>query len=139
MRPPKGTAALAEGSFGRARGIHFPFVRGRLFVVANDPETDPVGEDPAIDSLEQRIAKARADESKRTEESRLLGQVNSSAMSVASTMVGYPLGGIIIGYFLDRVVFGTLPWLTIIFMFLAFVGACIHVVRMNSNKGGSAE
>lgn len=106
--------------------------------MANDPETEPVGEDPAIDSLEQRIARAKAEETRRTEKKELLGQVNASAMTVASTMVGYPLGGIIIGYFLDRVVFDTLPWLTIIFMFLAFVGACIHVVRMNRDKGDSA-
>ena len=101
--------------------------------MANDPETEPVGEDPAIDSLEQRIARARADEAKRTEDKALIGQVQSSAMQVASTMVGYPLGGIIIGYFLDQV-FDTLPWLTITMMFLAFIGACIHVIRMNSGS-----
>lgn len=105
--------------------------------MANDPETEPVGEDPAIDSLEERIAKARAEESRRTEDKQLLGQVNASAMSVASTMVGYPLGGIVVGYFLDRV-FDTLPWITITLMFLAFIGACIHVVRMNRG-GDSAE
>lgn len=106
--------------------------------MANDPETEPVGEDPAIDSLEERIARARADEAKRTEHKELLGQVNASAMSVASTMVGYPLGGIVVGYFLDQL-FDTLPWLTITLMFLAFIGACIHVVRMNRDSGDSAE
>jgi len=102
--------------------------------VANDPETEPVGEDPAVDSLEQRIARARAEEAKRTgHDKQLMGQVQGSAMKIASTMVGYPLGGIVIGYVLDQL-FGTLPWLTIILMFLAFIGACVHVVRM-SNDG----
>ncbi|MFN2100410.1 AtpZ/AtpI family protein [Altererythrobacter sp. MF3-039] len=107
--------------------------------MANDPDTSQVDEDPAIDSLEARIAKARAEEDRRTgKDKELMGQVHASAMSVASTMVGYPLGGIIIGWFLDQL-FGTLPWLTITMMFLAFIGACIHVVRMNSNKSADAE
>jgi ATP synthase protein I len=107
--------------------------------VANDPENAPIKEDPAIDSLEDRIARARADEDRRTgKDKELMGQAQTSAMTVASTMVGYPLGGIIIGWFLDQL-FDTLPWLTIIMMFLAFVGACIHVVRMNSNKTDNPE
>ena len=104
--------------------------------MANDPETEPLGEDPAVDSLEQRIAKARAEEAKRTEQKVLMGQVQGGAMKIASTMVGYPLGGIVIGYFLDRV-FGTLPWITIVLMFLAFIGACIHVIRMSNDSDGT--
>ena len=107
--------------------------------MANEHDTAKVDEDPAIDSLEARIAKAKAEEDRRTGKDReLMGQVHSSAVSVASTMVGYPLGGIIIGWFLDQL-FGTLPWLTITMMFLAFIGACIHVVRMNTDKTADAD
>lgn len=107
--------------------------------MANDPDTSQVGEDPAIDSLEERIAKAKADEDRRTgKDKELMGQVQSSAMSVASTMVGYPLGGIIVGWFLDQA-FDTTPWLTITLMFLAFIGACIHIVRMNKDTSADAE
>ena len=88
--------------------------------MANDPDNAPIGEDPQIDSLEQRIAAAR-----KTEDARM-----------ASTMVGYPLGGIIIGFGLDRFVFGTTPWITIGLMFLAFIGACVQVVRDNNNRAG---
>jgi ATP synthase protein I len=100
--------------------------------VADDPENAPIGQDPQLDSLESRIASARKAEDKRlgTEHSPTAAQVKGAGMQIASTMVGYPLGGIIVGFALDKL-FGTLPWLTIVLMFLAFFGACFHVVRAN--------
>jgi ATP synthase protein I len=105
--------------------------------VANDPDNAPIGEDPKIDSLEERIAAARKTEDARmAKEHAPMRDVRSAAWQVASTMVGYPLGGIIIGFGLDRFVFGTTPWITIGLMFLAFIGACIQVVRDNNNRAG---
>jgi ATP synthase protein I len=102
--------------------------------VANDPENDAVGEDPAIDSLESRIAAARKTEDERQAKTRApMGDGRSAAIQIASTMVGYPLGGIVVGVLLDNV-FDTLPWITIGLMFLAFAGACLHVVRLNKNR-----
>jgi F0F1-type ATP synthase assembly protein I len=54
-------------------------------------------------------------------------------MQVISTMVGYPLGGIIIGFMLDKL-FGTAPWIMLGLMFAAFAGSCLHVVQMNKNR-----
>jgi F0F1-type ATP synthase assembly protein I len=90
-----------------------------------------VSEDPAIDSLEDRIAAARAAEDKRTgrdKQPEIDGR--NRGMQIASTMVGYPLGGIVIGWFLDSL-FDTRPWIMIGLMFLAFFGACLQVVRLN--------
>jgi F0F1-type ATP synthase assembly protein I len=114
---------------------HFnPLERGSAFVVANDPENEPVGEDPQIDSLHDRIAKARSDESERLARDHAPMRSGSSiGIQIASTMVGYPLGGIIIGLVLDNAL-DTLPWITIGLMFAAFAGACMHVVRMNKNR-----
>lgn len=100
--------------------------------MADDRNDAPaVREDPAIYSLEGRIAAARVAEDKR------LGKTDAPAadgrnkgMQIASTMVGYPLGGIVIGWVLDSV-FGTRPWIMIGLMFLAFFGACLQVVRFN--------
>ena len=39
----------------------------------------------------------------------------------------------LVGLFLDNWL-GTLPWITIALMFLAFAGACIHVIRMNKDQ-----
>lgn len=102
--------------------------------MANDPENAPIGEDPKLDSLENRISSARKAEDERiAKEHAPYRDGRSAAIQIASTMVGYPLGGILIGLVLDNVL-GTLPWLTILLMFLAFAGACLHVVRMNKNR-----
>jgi ATP synthase protein I len=84
--------------------------------------------DPSLDSLDQRIARAREVEQERTG----AGQADKMAVaygakSVATTMVGYPLGGIVIGFGLDQL-FGTMPWCTIGLMFAAFIAACFQVM-----------
>ena len=101
--------------------------------MANTPDST-LKEDPAIDSLDDRIAAARA-----TEEARLAQQIlpmagqTAPASQVISTMVGYPLGGIVIGFGLDNL-FNTLPWITITLMFLAFIGGCVHAMRLAKNS-----
>ena len=123
-----------------ARLAAFPYeLRARLTLfVANDPENAPIGpelnEDPALESLEDRIAAVRKAEDHRLGRDKPVIDGRSRAMHIASTMVGYPLGGIIVGYGLDQFVFGTTPWITIGLMFLAFIGACFQVVRANSNR-----
>ena len=100
--------------------------------MADDRNDAPaIPEDPAIDSLENRISAVRTAEDKR------LGRTDSAAvdgrskgMQIASTMVGYPLGGIVIGWVLDGL-FHTRPWIMLGLMFLAFFGACLQVVRFN--------
>lgn len=104
--------------------------------MANEPENAPVGaelkEDPALDSLEDRIAAARKAEDTRLGRDKPSADGRSRAMQIASTMVGYPLGGIIIGWVVDGLL-DTRPWFMIGLMFLAFFGACLHVVRFNKN------
>jgi ATP synthase protein I len=98
--------------------------------VSNDSENAPIGEDKRVDSLEGRIAAARhAEDERLARDNPPAAAGTSGALTVISTMVGYPLGGIIIGFSLDNV-FGTLPWLTILLMFLAFVGGIIHAMRI---------
>ena len=98
--------------------------------MANEPENAPIGEDPQLDSLEQRIAAVRRAEDARLGLDKPVVDGRSRAMHIASTMVGYPLGGIIIGWVLDGL-FDTRPWIMIGLMFLAFAGACLQVVRTN--------
>ena len=106
--------------------------------MADDRQDAPaptVTEDPAIDSLEGRIAAARKAEDRRQSAEHVpYADARSGAVQIASTMVGYPLGGIIIGFGLDRYVFHTLPWITIGLMFAAFVGACLQVVRSTTDR-----
>ena len=99
-----------------------------------DPNTLPPAEDPALGSLQARLDAARRSEDERLarEHAPLRDQGRSVGMQVASTMVGYPLGGIVVGWGLDSL-FGTRPWIMIALMFLAFAGACLQVVRGNSD------
>jgi ATP synthase protein I len=102
--------------------------------VANEPDNAPIGQDPKLESLEDRITAARhAEEDRLAKEHAPLRDGRSVGVQIASTMLGYPLGGIIIGLLLDNVL-NTLPWFTIGLMFLAFAGAMLHVVRMNKNR-----
>ena len=95
-----------------------------------DPTTPPPAEDLALGSLQSRLDAARRAEDERLarDHAPLRDQGRSVGMQVASTMVGYPLGGIVVGWGLDSV-FGTRPWIMIVLMFLAFAGACLQVVR----------
>ena len=108
--------------------------------MANEPENAPLGqelkEDPKLDSLEGRIASARkAEDERMAKEHAPMRSGSAVGIQIASMMIGYPLGGIIIGLVLDNL-FDTLPWITIGLMFLAFAGACLHVVRLNNNRAG---
>ena len=99
-----------------------------------DPTTPPPVEDPALGSLQSRLDSARRAEDERLarDHAPLRDQGRSVGMQVASTMVGYPLGGIVVGWGLDSL-FGTRPWIMIVLMFLAFAGACLQVVRGNND------
>ena len=101
--------------------------------MAKTPDSN-LREDPAIDSLEDRIAAARAAEDERlAKDTPAVVGTGSGATQVISTMVGYPLGGIVIGFGLDNL-FNTLPWITIVLMFLAFIGGCLHAMRLVKNR-----
>ena len=100
-----------------------------------DPAASPAPADPALESLDQRLAAVRKTEDERLarDHAPLRDQGRTIGVQVASTMVGYPLGGIVIGWGLDQL-FGTRPWIMIVLMFMAFAGACIQVIRNNNNN-----
>ena len=102
----------------------------------NDPEDAPrplVTEDPAIDSLDARLAAARKAEDARLAKDHAPYPTASLGVGVVSTMIGYPLGGIIVGFGIDQLL-DTTPWVTIGLMFTAFAGAVLQVVRTNQHK-----
>ena len=105
--------------------------------MAHDPNDAPrpaVSEDPALDSLETRLAAARKAENERlAQDHAQYPQAAGLGMGVVSTMLGYPLGGIIVGFAIDQWL-DTTPWVTIGLMFTAFAGAVLQVVRSNNNR-----
>ena len=86
-----------------------------------------MAQDPDLESLDRRIADARAAEAARNQGPLGGMAAATGAKSIAGIMVGYPLGGIVLGYGLDRLL-GTLPWITIGLMFAAFIAACFQVM-----------
>ena len=104
--------------------------------MAHDPDDapkTPVTEDPALDSLEARLAAARQKEEKRLGKEHASFNEAGLRWNVVSTMIGYPLGGIIIGFAIDQWL-DTTPWVTIGLMFTAFAGAVLQVVRSNQHR-----
>ena len=100
----------------------------------NDAPQPPVTEDPALDSLEARLAAARQKENERlAREHAPLREEHGLSWNIVSTMLGYPLGGIIVGFAIDNWL-DTTPWVTIGLMFTAFAGALLQVVRINNSK-----
>lgn len=101
----------------------------------NDAPKGPVAEDPALDSLETRLAAARKKEEERLaqDNASLGGTGPALGLNVVSTMIGYPLGGIIVGFGIDQWL-DTTPWVTIGLMFTAFAGAVLQVVRSNQHR-----
>ena len=104
----------------------------RPIIVALEPDKSSppiVREDPALGSLDARIDAARKAEDERMAQAHApMRGTEPSGWFVASTMVGYPLGGIVVGFTLDQVL-DTTPWITIGLMFTAFAGACLQIVR----------
>ena len=105
--------------------------------MAHDPDDapkPPVAQDPALDSLDARINAARKAEDERLAQEHVpVNQNSGMAWSAVSTMLGYPLGGIIVGFGIDQWL-DTTPWVTIGLMFTAFIGAFLQVVRFSQNK-----
>lgn len=113
---------------------HFIATEADASIVVNDPENAPVGEDPQLDSLEDRIAAARKAEDERLSKDHATYRESTGlGWSVVSTMLGYPLGGIIVGLVLDNL-FDTLPWITIGLMFTAFAGGLLQVGRITRSR-----
>lgn len=105
--------------------------------MALEPDQHPGGEDPKLASLEARLEAARRAEAERTavpgSRSGLTSVGARQGQRVISTLVGYPLGGGIVGWFLDGL-FDTRPWIMLVLLFLAFAGACFQVFSIAKER-----
>ena len=100
----------------------------------NDAPKPAVYEDPALDTLEARLAAASKKEEERLAQDHAKYPEGAGlGFSVVSTMIGYPLGGIVVGFAIDQWL-DTTPWVTIGLMFAAFAGAVLQVVRSNQHR-----
>ena len=90
--------------------------------------TNGTGEDPRspkdsrLKSLDKRLDRIKAEE-ERQAKGRMSAEsqrvIRSAGMRILSVLIGYPLGGFLIGWVLDQWL-NTFPWFSLGSMFLGF-------------------
>ena len=89
----------------------------------DEPDEDfRTPEDARLASLNERMNRVQLEEAAkraRIDEQRSQQLVRSVGMRILSVLIGYPLGGALIGWAVDQWL-GTLPWVTLGLMFLGF-------------------
>lgn len=112
-------------------------------MAANGTGEEPQSrKDARLESLDQRLDRIKADDAadekrRMTAESQRV--IRSAGMRILSVLVGYPLGGFLIGWVLDQW-FETFPWCSLGSMFLGFALAFREVWRTaNAPKTGSGD
>ncbi len=101
----------------------------------DDPGRDELDrEDPRITSLNQRLDAVKRDEAIRSGKSgQGQGKGYSQGNRVLSQLIGGPVGGAIIGWFLDRL-FGTSPVLLLALTALGFVVAFRNIIKISGER-----
>jgi ATP synthase protein I len=96
----------------------------------------PGQEDAKLASLEERLRAARRAEEERTHPEHQLGMTGpgeQTGQRVIAILVGYPIGGGVIGWLLDRWL-GTMPWIMLGLLFLSFAAACFQVFKIAKGR-----
>ena len=106
-------------------------------MAANGPDEDfETPEDARLTSLNERLNRVQSEEAAkqaRVDSQRSQQLVRSVGMRILSVLIGYPLGGFLIGWVLDQW-FGTFPWVSLGSMFLGF-GLAFREVLRTANQG----
>ena len=106
-------------------------------MAADETDQGPTSpQDARLTSLDQRLDRIKAEqvaEDKRRMSAESQRVIRSAGMRILSVLIGYPLGGFLIGWVLDQW-FDTFPWLSLGSMFLGF-GLAFREVLRTANKG----
>lgn len=100
----------------------------------NEPGLDPLPEDARLQSLDERLARAKTDEAIRSGEARDEGQESYRLGNrVLAELIGGMVGGALIGWVLDRLL-GTSPGFLLGLLFLGIVAAFRNIIRISSKR-----
>ncbi len=100
----------------------------------NEPQDPRLPEDARLESLQQRLKQAQADEAVRTGRARPPADRNEQLGNrVLSYLIGGLAGGALIGWVLDRLL-GTSPLLLISLLVLGTVGGFWNIIRISNQR-----
>ena len=101
----------------------------------DEPRQDPKSpQDARLDSLDERLARAQAKETRRTAGSRWAAPLTtkSEGWRILSVLFGYPAGSALIGWLIDR--WAGTRWVMLAMLFLGFGTAIWEVWKMSSKR-----
>lgn len=100
----------------------------------NDPGLEPIPEDARLDTLDERLRRARHEEAVRSGEARDKGEDDYRLGNrVLAELIGGMAGGALIGWVLDRLL-GTSPWLLLAMLALGTVVAFRNIIRISTRR-----
>jgi ATP synthase protein I len=107
-------------------------------MAANEPDKAPGGgEDPRLTSLDDRLKAAHQAEAERTAPanvgSAFTGKGASQGNRVLSTLIGAPLGAMVIGYVIDQAL-DTRPKAMLAMLFLGIITAFVQIWRISKER-----
>jgi ATP synthase protein I len=99
------------------------------------PGQDPeLPEDPRLASLDERLARAQAEEAQRTGRNRKAADANEQLGNrVLSYLIGGMLGGAATGWALDQLL-GTSPWLLLVMLFLGTAAGFWNIIKLSNQR-----
>lgn len=103
------------------------------------PEDPKSPQDARLASLDERLARAQAEEAGRTAGSRWAAPpiTQSEGARILSVLFGYPLGSALIGWAIDR--WAGTSWVVLVMLFLGFGAAIREVWKISKQKPERAE
>ena len=103
----------------------------------NEPWQDPKSpQDARLASLDERLARAQAEEAERTGPPSKPDGDYRQGMRVLGELIGPPFGGAVFGLALDSLL-GTGRWLFLALLFVGFGIGIRNVVRISKTASGS--
>jgi ATP synthase protein I len=107
-------------------------------MAANDPDEAPGDDaDPRLSSLDERLKSAHRTEAERTApkgaSDAFTGKGVSQGNRVLSTLIGAPLGAMLIGWLTDRWL-GTTPKAMLAMLFLGIGSAFVQIWRISQER-----
>lgn len=106
--------------------------RGEDMAEDDTGEVPKLPPDARLESLDERLDRMQQAEAKRTTKRQPDASYQAGQL-VLSQLVGCPLGGGIVGWLLDRWL-GTMPWLTLVMLFLGFAVGVWNVIRISNQS-----